>query len=150
MKEIVFKKDGVLVGDIFIKTTDIITNCNLSKIKEDKLFLLKMEWRSRRGFDGITEKIVLTDEKINIIKKHIIGKEIYFGEIAGKHSKIYGTLDDNELEITKDVDTINAFLASNPSGHEYIHSFIYTFIENGTDNEEFTDEEKKELYSIFS
>lgn len=27
-----------------------------------------------------------------------VGKEIYFGEVLGKHSEIYGTLDRDELE----------------------------------------------------
>jgi hypothetical protein len=28
----------------------------------------------------------------------IIGKEIYFGEILGKHSEIFGTIEANEIE----------------------------------------------------
>lgn len=30
--------------------------------------------------------------------KNAIGKEVYFGEILGKHSDIYGTLEDGEIE----------------------------------------------------
>lgn len=29
----------------------------------------------------------------------VIGNEIYFGEILGKHSEVYGTLDEEDLEI---------------------------------------------------
>ena len=32
----------------------------------------------------------------------LIGKEIYFGEVLGKHSEIYGTLDADDLEVKSD------------------------------------------------
>lgn len=32
----------------------------------------------------------------------IIGKEVYFGEVLGKHSEIYGILEEKELEIKTD------------------------------------------------
>lgn len=31
-----------------------------------------------------------------------VGKEVYFGEILGKHSEVYGTLDDGDIEILSD------------------------------------------------
>jgi hypothetical protein len=31
-----------------------------------------------------------------------IGKEVYFGEILGRHSEIYGTLDKEDLEVLTD------------------------------------------------
>ena len=30
--------------------------------------------------------------------QNAIGKNVYFGEILGKHSEVYGTLDENDLE----------------------------------------------------
>ena len=39
------------------------------------------------------------------------GKDVYFGEILGKHSDIYGTLDENDIEIvTEDQDFIEKFI----------------------------------------
>lgn len=39
-----------------------------------------------------------------------IGKQVYFGEILGKHSEVYGTLDEWDLELkTQDQDFINKF-----------------------------------------
>lgn len=36
-----------------------------------------------------------------------IGKTVYFGEILGKHSEVYGTLDDEDIEvITEDKEVI--------------------------------------------
>ena len=34
--------------------------------------------------------------------KKAIGKNVYFGEILGKHSEIYGTLDETDLELATD------------------------------------------------
>ncbi len=39
-----------------------------------------------------------TEEEVN----NVIGKEIYFGEILGKHSEIYGKLEKNEIKIITD------------------------------------------------
>lgn len=128
MKTITYKKDGILIDDEFISLSEITKKCNLAKVKEEKLVLLKMEWKGWRGFDeGILEKIVLPMEKIETIKKFILGKTIYFGEIAGKHSDVYNTLDDNDIQIIKTPKTIQDFLSKNPSGHEFNHSFLYTF-----------------------
>lgn len=128
--KISYKKDGILIGDSFISLSEVTEKCNLEKVKEEKLLLLKMEWRGWRGFEeGILEKIALPLGKIETIKNYILGKSIYFGEIAGKHSEIFNTLDENDIEIIKDQKVIQQFLSSNPSGHEYNHSFLYTFID---------------------
>jgi len=129
MKQIFYKKDGILIDDNFISLSEIIEKCNIEKIKENKLFLLRMEWDGWRGFDeGILEQIVLPMEKIEKIKKLILGKTIFFGEIAGKHSDIYNTLDENDIEIIEDSKTILNFMAENLNGHAYNHSFLYTFL----------------------
>lgn len=152
MKQIIFKKDGVLIDENFISLSDIIEKCNIEKIKDEKLVLLKMEWKGWRGFDeGILEKIVLPIEKIEIIKKHILGKTIYFGEIAGKHSDVYNSLDDNDIEVITDTKEINKFLSSNPSGHEYNHSFLYTFSDYASDGgyDDISEEDVEEFASSF-
>ena len=69
MKQITYKKDGILIDENFISLFEITEKCNLEKIKEEKLLLLKMEWKGWRGFEeGILEKIVLPLENIEIIK----------------------------------------------------------------------------------
>lgn len=41
----------------------------------------------------------------------IVGKEIYFGEVLGKHSEISGTLDDEDLTVkSDDQDFITKFI----------------------------------------
>lgn len=40
-----------------------------------------------------------------------IGKEVYFGEVLGKHSEIYGALDANEITLKSDAnDHVEMFL----------------------------------------
>lgn len=152
MKQITYKKDGILIDENFISLFEITEKCNLEKIKEDKLLLLKMEWKGWRGFDeGILEKIVLPIENIEIIKKHILGKKIYFGEIAGKHSNVYNTLDENDIEVIDDYKIIQQFLSSNPNGHQYNYSFLHTFYDYASDGgyEDISEEDIKEFSSSF-
>ena len=152
MKQIIYKKDGILIGDNFVSLSEIIKKCNKEKLKEEKLFLLKMEWKGWRVFDeGILEKIVLPIEKIETIKKFILGKTIYFGEIAGKHSEVYNTLDENDIEVISDQKVILEFLSINPNGHEYNHSFLHTFSDMLSDgeNDEMSKEDIKEFKNSF-
>lgn len=58
----------------------------------------------------------------------LIGKDVYFGEVLGKHSEIYGTVDEDEIkEISTDIDLINKleslFEGSTISGY---NPFVYT------------------------
>lgn len=70
MKKIEFKKDGIVIDSEFISLSEIIQKCNSSKIKEENLVLLKMQWKGWRGFEeGILERILLPIEKIEVIKK---------------------------------------------------------------------------------
>ena len=51
------------------------------------------------GRMGDVEGVFIEDtETVN----KLIGKTIYFGEILGKHSEIYGTLDEGDLTIKSD------------------------------------------------
>ena len=147
-----YKKDGLLIDGELILLGDIVKNCHIQKIKEEKLLLLKLEWVGWRGFEeGIKEQIVIPIEKIEIVKKFMLGKTIYFGEIAGKHSEVYNTLDEDDIKIVEDIETITNFLLGNPSGHEYNHSFINTFSDRASDGEyDISEEDLKEFETIFN
>ena len=148
MEQITYKKDGIIINNNFISLFEITKNCNLEKLKEEKLVILKMEWSGWRGFDeGILEKIALPIEKIETIKKYILGKTIYFGEIAGKHSDVYNSLDENDIEIIDDPKAILKFLQSNPSGHKYNHSFLHSFYDYASDGgyDDISEEDAKEF-----
>ena len=56
--------------------------------------LYRFEWDVGRM--GMVEGLFIAEEEA--ISK-IIGEHIYFGEILGKHSEIYGTLDEEDLTV---------------------------------------------------
>jgi hypothetical protein len=73
---------------------------------------------------------VATDDEI----KAAIGRKVYFGEILGKHSEIYGTLEEKDLvRLTDDPDFIAKF-------KEYGCASGYSPLEYLEDEEEETEE----------
>jgi hypothetical protein len=65
----------------------------------EQRYLWQFEWYVRRG-GSVEGLFVATESKV----KSIIGQYVYFGEILGKHSEVYGTI--NEGDITKvDIDS---------------------------------------------
>ena len=51
----------------------------------------------------------------------ILGKEVYFGEVLGKHSEIYGEVDDENIEVVSEdqekVEWLENLLGSTVSGY---------------------------------
>lgn len=128
-----YTKDGIEVAGDFISLKEIIENCNSIKIKSENLVLLTMGWSGRSG--DICERIALPLDKANRVKEILLNKEVYFGEIWGKHSEVYGTMDEDTFEINKNKKEVQNFINIYPSKHEYDHSFIYHFIEDNEYNE---------------
>lgn len=58
--------------------------------------LWKFEWDSDYAFIG--GLFVATDEEA----QSLIGKEVYFGEYEGKHSEVYGTIEEEEITLVSD------------------------------------------------
>lgn len=58
--------------------------------------LWKFEWDSDYAFIG--GLFVATDEEV----QSLIGKEIYIGEYEGKHSEVYGTVEEDEITLVSD------------------------------------------------
>lgn len=52
---------------------------------------------------------------------NILGKEVYFGEVLGKHSEVYGTVDAEDIEIVSEdqekVEWLENLLGSTVSGY---------------------------------
>lgn len=62
-----------------------------------QIYLWKFYWDC--GRQGEVEGLFkATKEEVDAA----IGKEVYFGEILGKHSEVYGTLEDGEIELVSD------------------------------------------------
>ena len=62
----------------------------------DKVKLWKFEWDS--GFSFIGGLFVATDEEL----KNLIGEEINLGEVEGKHSEVYGTVEECDISLVSD------------------------------------------------
>jgi hypothetical protein len=131
--KITYKKDGIEVGGTFLLLSDIIEECNNVKIKENNLVLLEIGWDGRGG--SVFEQIALPKERALRVKDILLNQEVYFGEIWGKHSEVYGEVSEEDFKIVADKKKIKKFLEEYPSGHEYDHSFIYTFVENNEEQE---------------
>ena len=121
--------NGIEVNGEFISLVDITKNVNMVKVKDEKLVVLTINWPGSRNCDEITEQIALPLSDAKRVKSIIVGKEAYFGEIAGKHSEIYGEIEESEIAINKNKAVITSFLRECPSRHEYNHSFIYAIIQ---------------------
>lgn len=126
---LIFTERGLQVGDRFLPLGEIIRNCLTSRVINNKLVLVTIEWKGHRGFDGLTEKFVLSRSQWQTLQSQIIGETIYFGEIAGKHSDIRGTIDEGDITVDDSVSGVVGFLQNNPTGREYDHSFIDRFYE---------------------
>jgi len=78
--------------------------------------LYKFYWDC--GRQGDVEGLFFANEE-NV--KSAIGREVYFGEILGKHSEVYGTLDKGDLEVidlpNDVVELLIGKLGSNLSGY---------------------------------
>ncbi len=60
----------------------------------DKLY--KFCWNYKNGkLEGM---FISTEEAVN----NLIGKHIYFGEVLGKHSEIYGILEESDVIVITD------------------------------------------------
>jgi hypothetical protein len=92
---------------------------------ENKL-LITLAWKSWRGFDGILEKFVISKEDWAKIKPILMEKEIYFGEIAGKHSEIFGNLKNDEITECSDIVALNEFQSTYGKNNNSQHSFLQT------------------------
>lgn len=69
------------------------------------LGVYKFEWDCGRmgGLDGI---FVADSEDV----KNAIGRRVYFGEVLGKHSEIYGTIEEDEIcLLTEDPEAVKIF-----------------------------------------
>lgn len=70
------------------------------------------------GRHGSVEGLFVADEK-DIEKA--MGREVYFGEILGKHSEVYGSLDSDDLKVISEdqekIEWLIEILGYNVSGY---------------------------------
>lgn len=66
----------------------------LEILENEKTFLWQFywDWGRHGSIEGIFKA---TPEEV----ESIVGKEAYFGEVLGKHSEVYGTIEERDFEI---------------------------------------------------
>ena len=76
---------------------------------KEKLYLVKFDFGLYYAFGESIE--ILTEEELQKVKDFIAEcKEVYLGEIEGKHSDVYGPLETTDFEIiSEDQEKIKAF-----------------------------------------
>ena len=140
-----YLSNGIEVNGEFISKETLVKEIESVKVKERDLVVVRISWSGNRNFDGCYENIVLPRELANEYVDNFTGREAYFGEIAGKHSEIYGTVDEDEIEITHDA---VEFLEQCPRGRYYDHSFVSAFY-NDLEGRDYEDVEKEEINRLF-
>ena len=140
-----YLSNGIEVNREFISKETLVKEIESIKVKERDLVVVRISWSGNRNFDGCYENIVLPRELANEYVNNFTGIEAYFGEIAGKHSEIYGTVEEDEIKITDDA---VEFLAVYPRGVDYYHSFRNAFF-NSLEGMNYEDDEKEEIDRLF-
>lgn len=141
-----YLENGIEVDGKFYSLKEITENCNKQKIKKSKMVLLTMEWDRRGG--NAYEQLLLPKKDALKLKSLMLGKEIYFGEIWGKHSEVYGEMEEYDFTISEKEDEISNFLLNHPNGSDSNHSFIDALIDEYHDNggREYYEEEQGKKY----
>lgn len=138
-----YKKDGIEVNGEFYSLVNIIKECNAIRRAEDDLVILQLYWERPRSSD-IYESRIYPKHIAERLMEMMLDRQVYFGEIEGKHSEVFGVIEDHEITIITKKTEVDNFLLDNPTGIIFNHSFINAFAEDCYDyGEEFQDEFKK-------
>ena len=139
-----YLSNGIEVDGNFISKDTLVREIENVRVKEKDLVVVRIYWSGNRNFDGCYENRVLSRELAKEYVDNFAGREAYFGEIAGKHSEIYGVVERDDVEISEDA---VEFLFNFPSGVDYDHSFSDAFY-NSLEGYSCKDEDEKEEMDI--
>lgn len=75
-----------------------------------------------QGRNGIVDSLFIADSEI---VEQCIGKDVWFGEILGKHSEVFGTLEEKDFKVIPDEPGIIAWFEKNfpvfwRGGHAFV------------------------------
>lgn len=104
----------------------------INKIKSATDVLVSIKWVGNRNSPTIEESFIVDNTFLTEFQPKIINKDINFGEIFGKHSEIYGQIEDSDIAVIKDSELILTFIKNNYNRHVYNHSFL-SVINDGED-----------------
>lgn len=93
--------------------------------------LFKFEWKGGRGYD--VEGIFITEQ---LEVDRIIGCEVYFGEICGKHSEVFGDVGEKDITmLSDDPSVIEVLLKVFPDGKISGYNPIEYYDDNNEDQQ---------------
>lgn len=130
-----FTTNGLKIGDEELSLEHIISEVSRIKVQENKLVLYTIAWRDFRGADDIEESVVIPKSEVGLLTGYVVGSQISFGEIHGKHSDVYGVIEDCDIHVEDSVEEVTKFLRSYPNGYYATHSFIERVIEQEPDSD---------------
>ena len=82
--------------------------------------LWKFHWNCGRSGD-LYGVFIATEEEV----QSLVGKEVYFGEVLGKHSEVYGTIEQGEITLITDnteaVKALQEACGTTISGYNPLH-----------------------------
>jgi hypothetical protein len=140
---ITYKRNGIEVNGQFYSLENITNECNAIRRSEDNLVILELYWERPRSSD-IYESRIYPKHIAKRMKEMMVDKQVYFGEIEGKHSEVFGVIEDHEIKIITKKKDIDKFLLENPTGMIFNHSFIDSFNDSCYDyGKEFQEEFEK-------
>ncbi len=125
---------GIIVDGEEISKETLLIEINTLRAKGMGVLIIK--WEGGRVMDEIKEQIIVKQSDYKDIRAFLVGTEIHFGEIAGKHSKICGDIEENDISISLTVKTVCDFMMKNPSGRLFHHSFLNAIEEQISEEEE--------------
>lgn len=140
-----YLSNGIEVNGEFISKETLVKEIESVKVKERDLVVVRISWGGTRSFDGCYENIVLPRELAKEYVDNFTGRQAYFGEIAGKHSEIYGEVKEDEISVTEDA---VEFLANYPSGADCDYSFREAFFSE-MDVRNYGEEQQEEIDKLF-
>lgn len=72
---------------------------------------------------GLQGLFVAEESEVN----KIMGKEVYFGEVLGKYSEVYGTVDEGDIEVVSDdqekIEWLVSILGTDISGYNPLNYY---------------------------
>lgn len=137
MMNVTYSQAGVTVEDTHGNSTFLwwgILEKERNKFRFANSVLVEIMWDFGRM--GEFYQFTIQDkDQWAALKARMLGKQIYFGEIAGKHSEIYGVLNESDITETYDIAAIEDFV--NRYGFDNGNvDFIQTFLEDEEDRSE--------------
>ena len=118
---------------------DFTRNVYLKRIEEYDLILVKILWKRRRSRDLYQNFI--TSNSIEKVNHLLIGENVYFGEIEGKHSEVFGDIDSEDLSFITDKKEILEFYlnyGSENSNIDFLDAVKESILEKESNEEEIT------------